>query len=211
MANSAFSPPAVGSSGIATVNIQDSAVTTAKIADEAVTNAKMAAGSLFEAAAAATSLSGTAFELTGIPAGTQYIRCLINGASFNAANTYPAFNLGTSGSYATSGYSGTRGHTLSSGAAGAGDFSGDTCFDALGGSGWAAADLFTGVYEFFLLDPTNHTWMYRATWRAVNSGNIYSGHTIGQVDLSGALTRIKLFDAQSGNSFDAGTGLYQYR
>jgi hypothetical protein len=138
--------------------------------------------------------SGTAIDFTGIPAGVRRITITFNGVSFTGTDS-PAIQLGDSGGFETTGYTGQVGIAAGTGAGTSLVFS--TNFNLL--AEVFAAETCSGVIT--LVNQSGNLWLctgmsnrYTTTQVQVSSG---------QKTLSDVLDRVR-FRVNGAASFDAG-------
>ena len=173
--------------------LPDNSVLTADIANAAVTPAKLSQPSTLGTVVATT--SGTAIDFTGIPAWAKRITVMLNGVSTTGSNII--VQLGTSGSFETTGYDG-------------GSWQANTTITAystgfmLGNSNAAAANV-KETLVLNLFDPATNTYVAFGTG-AVNSAGGGNAHIQGgSKALSGALTRIRITTVNGTDTFDLGS------
>lgn len=144
------------------------------------------------------STSGTAIPFTGIPSWVKRITMMLNGVSTGTTGTSPfIIQLGTSGGYVTSGYTGS--------ASGTGGFSTNaTGFWIMNVP--AAASVCSGLVTIALLDATNNIWAESGAVGDATSTSTAITTSGWSVALSGALTQIQLTTVagNAANTFDAG-------
>ncbi len=141
--------------------------------------------------------SGTAFDLTNIPAGVKRIHIGFNGVSTNGTSPVIA-QLGTTAAIESAGYSGA------SGVAGGTDRPAWTTGILCDGSNLGAADVRSGVLTISSLDDTGTKWVASGSIASVGTTNrplLPSGIKV----LSGALTRIRITTQIGTETFDAGS------
>ncbi len=195
LATDAVTSDKIAADAVTTVKILDSNVTTAKLAANAVTPAKMAQPLTHGTPVATT--SGTEKDFTGIPSWVRRITVSLAGVSLSGTALL-RFRLGTSGGFATSGYV-SAGSVISAGAATVNQTAG---FDIYTNAP-NATYTYSGTIEFICVDPTNDIWAARGTFA---SGSVTWTHTVaGHIDLSGALTQVRLTTSNGTDTFDAGT------
>lgn len=145
-----------------------------------------------------TTTSGTTAEFTGLPAGIKQIVINFKGVSFNAYQGIYV-QLGTSGSYVTSGYVG--GNLLVGVAGAVGGFENASYAYLAGTDSTTAAEQYSGSVTFSLLNSSTNIWC----WQGVIFDSLsYWASTSGTVTLTNAITRLKTAGAYGG-TFDAGT------
>jgi hypothetical protein len=151
--------------------------------------------------AATQSLSGVAsVEWTGLPAWATEYTLLIRGASPNGG-AIMRVELGDSGGYETTGYTGR-----------ASEFSGTAIFTAALGNNFelgnlVAADTLTGTYRLYRPEMTSELWQLDGS--SLDQANGSHFITQGYKTTSAAMDRIRL--AVSAGTFDAGSATLIYR
>ena len=150
-------------------------------------------GGMLTSGTAVASTSGTSIDFTGIPSWAKRITVMFNGVSTSGASNFQV-QLG-SGSFTTSGYSGSASNEAgSTGAA----FSAGFVFQLGGGAGQSVI----GVMFITLL--TANTWI--ETSSVSDSGaSVALRHGNGLVALGGVLDRVRITTANGTDTFDAGT------
>lgn len=200
IADTAITAAKLAADAVETAKILDANVTTAKLANNAVTPAKMSQP-LTHGSPVATA-SGTEKDITGIPSWARIVRVAIAGVSLSGTALI-RFRLGTSGGFATSGYTGAA-SVISAGAATVQLSAGFDIYTNVPNAGYA----YSGSIEFVCVDPTNDIWTASGTFAA---GTVTWTHTVaGHIDLSGTLTQIRLTTSNGTDTFDAGTINYHY-
>lgn len=180
---------------VETAKIKDLNVTTGKMANNAVTPAKMSQPLTHGTPVATT--SGTEKDFTSIPSWVRRITVSLAGVSLSGTALL-RFRLGTSGGFATSGYTGAA-SVISTGAATVQLSAGFDIYTNVPNAGYA----YSGTIEFICVDPTNDIWSARGMFAA---GTVAWTHTIGgHIDLSGPLTQVRLTTSNGTDTFDAGT------
>ena len=203
MANSVFSPPAVGSSGIATANIIDSAVTTAKVAALAITEPKVAPGATLTLATMQASTSGTSIDFTGIPAGTKEIVVMFKGVSLSGAS-HPIIQLGDSGGVEASGYEGVYAIIVNAGSPAVGATTTGVLIN-----GGSAGRTNSGSVRFVLIDAATFLWSFQGTM--ADSVTPIATTVAGIKALSAELDRVRITTANGTDTFDAGSVNIAYK
>lgn len=145
-----------------------------------------------------TTTSGTTAEFTGLPAGIKQIVINFKEVSFNAYQGMYA-QLGTSGSYVTSGYVG--GNLLVGVAGGVGGFENASYVYLAGTDSTTQTEKYSGSVTFSLLNSSTNIWC----WQGVVFDSLsYWASTAGTVTLTNAITRLKIAGVSAG-TFDAGS------
>lgn len=145
-----------------------------------------------------TSLSGSTVNLfTGMPSGVKRINVWIRGASLDAGSVFAGIQLGTGGSFVTSGYDSTSGSR-------GGEHSSTSRFMDRGSNAGAA---FVYDVHYSLRKMTNST----NVWFCSHQGAIQGStpfHGIGTVVLTTEIDRIRY--SASGANFDSGNVIAEY-
>lgn len=185
----------LGPGSITATQLASDAVTTAKILNNAVTPAKLSQPLTHGTPVATT--SGTEKDFTGIPSWVRRITVSLAGVSLSGTALL-RFRLGTSGGFATSGYTGAA-SVISSGAATVQLSAGFDIYTNAPNAGYA----YSGTIEFICVDAPNDIWAARGMFAA---GTVTWTHTVGgHIDLGGALTQIRLTSSNGTDTLDAGT------
>lgn len=180
---------------VETAKIKDLNVTTGKLAANAVTPGKMSQPLTHGTPVATT--SGTEKDFTGIPSWVRRITVSLAGVSLSGTALL-RFRLGTSGGFATSGYVGA-GSVISSGSATANQTAGFDIYTNVPNASYT----YSGEIVFVCVDATNDIWAAAGTF---SCNSVAWTHTVaGHVDLSGALTQVRLTTSNGTDTFDAGT------
>ena len=145
--------------------------------------------------------TGTAYNVTGIPAGVRCVSILFEGVS--TGGTSPILvQLGDSGGIETSGYVAESAHLtngsvpgLQSSTAGFPVFS------------HAASHSLSGILDLRLKDAANFTWVSSHSCRVLTTIAVTGG---GVKSLSAELTQLRITTVGGSDSFDAGTIALQY-
>lgn len=145
--------------------------------------------------------TGTAYNITGIPAGVRCVSILFEGVS--TGGTSPILvQLGDSGGIETSGYVAESAHLtngsvpgLQSSTAGFPVFS------------HAASHALSGILDLRLKDAANFTWVSSHSCRVLTTIAVTGG---GVKSLSAELTQLRITTVGGSDSFDAGTVALQY-
>lgn len=134
------------------------------------------------------------YEFTGLPATAKNIKLLFRNVSASGLSTGSVqVHLGTSGGYLTTGYTGNI-HTIDAGTVS----SSTTSLAFLLNVTNSDAYQYTGVMEF--TEIGSNVWVQRSFIYANGSRSHMS---VGQIDLAGELTSIKVF--MGVGTFDGGT------
>jgi hypothetical protein len=147
----------------------------------------------------AKSATGTAVEFTSIPSWVKRITFMLNGVSTSSTSPMQ-IQLGDSGGYETSGYSGSN-HVFVGGIASVTLSS--SFLLTLNTTYQIAASLYSGSYIFNLVNASTNTWSMFGSI-AANTG-AYGYLTSGSKSLTGPLDRIRITMANGTDTFDAGT------
>lgn len=153
-------------------------------------------------AGTAVSVSGTSVGFTNIPSWVKRITFQLYAVSTDGTSGNLTVQFGTGGTptYVTSGYNGTssiiRGSTstASAGAISSG-------FDLL--RGLANTAFTSGAFVFTLVDSATDKWICSAV--IARSDEATTIFTAGYIDLSSALTAVRLTTTTGVNSFDSGS------
>ena len=153
-------------------------------------------------AGTAVSVSGTSVGFTNIPSWVKRITLQLYAVSTDGTSGNLTVQFGTGGTptYVTSGYNGTssiiRGSTstASAGAISSG-------FDLL--RGLANTAFTSGAFVFTLVDSATDKWICSAV--IARSDEATTIFTAGYIDLSSALTAVRLTTTTGVNSFDSGS------
>lgn len=143
---------------------------------------------------AVASTSGTSIDFTGIPAGVKRVTVMFSGVSTNGTNVY-LIQLGTSGSFATTGYVGSTGW--------ANNAASSSTTSVTAGIGINNDNAGRAIYgSVSIVNVTSNTW--------IGSGSIgwnttFIGGTGGGISLAGVLDSIRITTVGGTNTFDAGT------
>jgi len=139
--------------------------------------------------------SGTTAGFVGIPPSTKHIRVVIIGVSTNSTGS-PLFQVGTSGGYVTSGYTGSN-FAATGSSSGTGSLSTGFAISASGSS----AHTRYGIMDFWLANSSTNLWLGNGSFSWGNTDRTAS--VTGSVTLSGTLDRVQL--TGGGDTFDAGS------
>ena len=147
----------------------------------------------------AKSATGTAVEFTSIPSWVKRITFMLNGVSTNSTSPMQ-IQLGDSGGYETSGYSGSN-HVFGTGAA---SVALSSAFLLTVSTAYhAAANLYSGSCIFTLVNASTNSWVVQGNISA-NTGTA-SYMTSGSKSLSATLDRIRITMANGTDTFDLGS------
>ena len=161
--------------------------------------------------------SGVVIDFTGIPAGTKFIKLIGAGISHNAASTgvpssYNIVQIGDSGGFETSGYTGSFFEQNSNGSDGScRDMTNST--NGTGGTAWAvtkatsASSLMNITVDMRLIDEDTFTWAYSFI-SCFNGTGVELG--AGAKSLSSELTQVRFTTKGGNNTYDAGKMTIQY-
>ena len=147
--------------------------------------------------------SGTAWEYTSIPSWVTEIQCSVYGFSTNGSSL-PIIQIGDSGGYEITGYSGSSGN-----------YAGTASTSLYAGSGFeispgvAAGESRTGVVTLTLADAASNTWVAHGNFGRTDAGSV--SVTGGSKALSGVLDRIRLTMTNGTDVGDAGAFNILYR
>lgn len=153
----------------------------------------------FTLATPVSTASGDTAEFTGLPSSATVIFINLKSVSNDGNNTF-LLQLGTSGSYTTTGYSGTRAEIGPSSA---------SCTAYTSAAGFelqfnlSAASTLSGTIQITKESSSNNTWICWGSFSGDN-GTAQARFVTGSVSLSGVLTRLKVFAGTTGGLFDGG-------
>ena len=156
---------------------------------------KPIAGTTISGTAQATT-SGTEWEYTSIPSWVTEIQCSVYGFSTNGSSL-PIIQIGDSGGYEITGYSGSSGN-----------YAGTASTSLYAGSGFelspsvAAGEGRTGTITLTLADAASNTWVANGNLGRTDAGSI--SVTGGSKALSGVLDRVRLTMTNGTDVGDAG-------
>lgn len=145
---------------------------------------------------AVASTSGTAIDFTSIPSWVKRITVMLNQVSLSGTANV-RFRLGTSGGFATSGYTAFTNVIQNSTVVA----SATTGFDTNGSS--TTSTTYSGLVTFTLLDATANTWV--ASGLLAMASAVSQTAFSGVVSLSGALTQVRITSTNGTDTFDAGS------
>jgi len=143
----------------------------------------------------AVTASGTSVDFTGIPSWVKRITVMFNATSLNATASIMV-QVG-SGSFSTSGYSGSYGYFQNAGASSLATLT--TGFGVFLTQN--APDVQVGV--LVLTNVSGNTWLSAVNAANTNGGVAYGGS--GVIALGGVLDRVRITTVAGTASFDAGT------
>lgn len=149
-------------------------------------------GSVITTGTTVASTSGTTIDFTGFPSWVKRITIMFDNVS-NSAGVIIT-QLGTSGGFVTSGYTGGTGYT-SSGVSTVAQTTG-LATTYVG----AASQVYSGAY--FIHNAGSNKWMLNGSAGTTDGGASYAGACLSS--LGGTLTQIRLTNT-AGGSFDAGS------
>lgn len=144
----------------------------------------------------AQTLSGSAVEYTGIPSWVKRITWSVSGLSLTGSAS-PSFQLGTSGGYATSGYTSFSCYFGATNASGS-----NTNTSGFIIATGAAANLHYG--NVVLTYVGSNLWVCTGLVSINGSGTYYTFSVNGSITLGGTLDRVRVTNNGS-DTFDAGT------
>jgi hypothetical protein len=142
----------------------------------------------------AVTASGTSVDFTGIPSWVKRITVMLSGVSTNGSNAY-LIQLGTSGSFVTTGYVGSTGW--------ANNAANSSVTSVTAGIGINNDNAARAIYgSVSIVNVTSNTW--------IGSGSIgwnttFIGGTGGGISLAGVLDSLRITTIGGTNTFDAGT------
>ena len=148
---------------------------------------------------ATASTSGTAITFTGIPSGTKRIVFSFNEVSSSGTSLWH-MRIGDAGGIETVDY---EGNTANGGGT---DLDHATNDGHVINNPAAAAQLYSGVMEWILVDSSTNTWVSRSV--VASEADCYYGG--GSKSLSAELTQVQLTTAGGSDTFDAGKVNIQY-
>jgi hypothetical protein len=208
LASNSVNTDEIVNNAVTTVKIADSTstttgITTAKIANDAITEVKILNGNVtpaklsqpFTLATAKASTSGTNIDFTSIPSWVKRITVLFKDVSLSTDALF-RFRLGTSSGFVTADYNSVEWF-----------IGGDVQRDSFSSDGFDVYDSDPSANRRFygkivFENITDNVWVANGDF-ASNSN--YWSHTIGHVDLSGKLTRIRVTSSTGTANFDFGT------
>jgi len=190
-------------------DVQDGSIGTADVQDGSLTGGDVQDGTIAQvdlADGAASPRQGTSVNTTSgtsqpfnIPAWANRITINLAGVSLSGTALL-RFQLGTSGGFVTSGYSGA-GSVFSSGAATVNQTAGFDVYTNVP----VATYTYTGTLTLNRL--TGNTWVASGVF----SASIGWTHTVaGSIALAAALTQVRLFTSNGTDTFDAGSMNVQF-
>tara|TARA_R110000803_G_scaffold39641_1_gene85520 strand:- start:4440 stop:5654 length:1215 start_codon:yes stop_codon:yes gene_type:complete len=144
--------------------------------------------------------SGTAFDFTGIPAGTKRITIMFNEVSLTGGDPI-IVQLGDGGGFEETGYISSGGVLVSGGASGV-----TSSLVGFAIAGGVAASVFSGIMVLSLQDSAAFTWI---SSHSVKMSTSQAGFGGGSKSLSAELTQIRITRTGT-NTFDAGSINIQY-
>lgn len=148
-----------------------------------------------------TALSGTSVDFTGIPSTAKVVRLIINSVSTNGTSNMLVRLGSSSGGIETSGYTGTGSYWGATGAQ-------VTITVGFTEGAVSAANIRTGVYEFFLTNAATNTWTCRAI--GCLDDVAYQWGCNGKKSLTSTLDRIRITTAGGTDTFDSGSAVLMY-
>ena len=147
----------------------------------------------------AKNATGTSVEFTSIPSWVKRITFMLNGVSTSSTSPMQ-IQLGDSGGYETSGYSGTN-HVFISGVAAVTMSS--AFLLTLNTTYQIAASLYSGSCIFTLVNASTNSWVVQGNI-STHTGTT-SFMTSGSKSLSATLDRIRIIMLNGTDTFDAGS------
>ncbi len=147
-------------------------------------------------ATAQATTSGTAFDFTGIPAGTKRVVVMFNGVSLSGTDHF-LVQIGDSGGIETSGYIATSG---TPGVSSANSTAGFIVYSGSAGSAWM------GQLSIDLFESSSNTWNATGSVANATSGLITAN---GYKPLSATLDRVRVTRTGT-DTFDAGSVTIAY-
>ena len=175
-----------------TVEIQSNGTTKLTVSSSGVNIGQMNGGAITSGTAVA-STSGTAIDFTSLPSWVKRITVMFNGVSTNGTSV-PIIQIGDSGGFETSGYTGS----VANNGASATNFS--TGF-ALVGSSTLAALAQSG--HIVITNISGNIWIASINLGRTDSAMVFNG--AGNKTLSDVLDRIRITTVNGTDTFDAGT------
>lgn len=148
--------------------------------------------------AATATTSGTAIDLTGIPAGVKTVTVTLNGVSTSGASVV-TLRLGDASTVYTSGYASVTSYVGNS-------YGGTTDTTGIPISyyaGTSAASTQYAVVRLYRHDNSSNLWLATVLSYNTNLGN--GNETVSFITLSSALTRVRLTTQSGTDTFDAGS------
>ena len=161
-----------------------------------VVNASSLQGILVLGSQQATT-SGTSIDFNSIPSWVRRVTIILNGVS-TSGTSQPIIQLGTSGSFETSGYAGSVGQVAAATATTTASSTAGMQLDTT----HLAANLLYYRITWTLIDSASNTWVCDFTGSQTGTVLINSG-SCGK-SLSGVLTRARLTTIGGADTFDAG-------
>jgi hypothetical protein len=146
--------------------------------------------------------SGTNIDFTGIPSWAKRITLMYSGVSTNGTDGY-LLQLGTSGSFETTNYSGSVARLADAGAVAVSRHSSTTGFVFY--FNMAATDAITGAITLTLMDSATNRWIVTGNSARVDGTSLVNLPMSGEKALAGLLTRLRLTTSGGVNTFDAGS------
>lgn len=179
---------------IATIKFEDGAG-----ADKDVTIPK--AGGLLNVLTQGTAVAatGTAIDFTGIPSTAKRITVMFGGVSTNGVSAFRV-QIGSSGGFVTTGYSGSQFAAASTNSFSAVGFTTEVGFPLVGNRG-GAVSVNGGV--MYISNQTGNTWQAIVNAGEVNTARAFSAH--GYQTLPDVLDRLRITTVNGTDQFDAGT------
>jgi hypothetical protein len=175
-----------------TVEIQSNGTTKLTVSSSGVNIGQMNGGAITSGTAVA-STSGTAIDFTSLPSWVKRITVMFNGVSTNGTSV-PIIQIGDSGGFETSGYTGS----VANNGASATNFS--TGF-ALVGSSTLAALAQSG--HIVITNISGNIWIASINLGRTDSAMVFNG--AGNKTLSDVLDRVRITTVNGTDTFDAGS------
>jgi hypothetical protein len=173
-------------------------LTSPTLTSPSISGTPVMGASVITSGTAQASTSGTSIDFTSIPSWVKRVTVMFSGVSASGASD-PVIVLGTGAtpSYASSGYAGI--YITQAG----GFFANLSAYFRISGLSSASATMY-GTATFTLL--TGNTWVCNsATGNGSSSAANQASYCQGSIDLSGALTAVRITTVNGTDTFDAGS------